>query len=89
MMQGAGLSAFLWGAIAMGCFVSGLFFFRFWRLSRDRLFVLFGTAFWMLAVHWSALAVASVPDEARYSLYLIRLAAFVLILAGVIDKNRR
>ena len=29
------------GALTMGYLVAGLFFYRFWRESRDRLFLLF------------------------------------------------
>ena len=35
------LGPFLLGAIAMGCAVASLFFFRFWRNTRDRFFLLF------------------------------------------------
>ena len=34
------------------------------------------------------LALGGVPDEQRSWVYLIRLAAFVLILAGIARKNR-
>ena len=39
---------FLWGASALGCWVIGLFFLRFWRNTRDRLFAFFAAAFWVL-----------------------------------------
>ena len=44
----AGTNHLYWGALAMACWVAGLFFLRFWRLSRDRLFVFFVLAFWLL-----------------------------------------
>lgn len=78
---------FLLGLIVMGCLVAGLFFLRFWRKTRDRLFVIFALAFWLLALNWALLAFTS-QDEARPGLYAIRLLAFVLILLGIIDKNR-
>ena len=46
-------------------------------------------AFWMLALQWAGLAILDVGDESRHYLFVLRLAAFVLILVGVVDKNRR
>ncbi len=34
------------------------------------------------------LAALSITDEARPYSYVIRLAAFLIIIAGIIDKNR-
>ena len=79
---------FLWGALAMGGSIAGLFFLRFWRNTRERLFLAFCAAFWMMALQWTALAVLDVADERRHLLYLLRLAAFVIILVAVLDKNR-
>jgi hypothetical protein len=72
------------GAIAMGYAVAGLFFLRFWRKSRDRLFALFALAFFVLSANRVGSAVAA---EADY-VYWVRFAAFALILAAVVDKNR-
>jgi hypothetical protein len=79
----------LWGALAMGSWVAGLFFLRFWRVSRDRLFLFFCAAFWVLAANWFGLATIHPSQETRHYVYLLRLVAFVLILVGIIDKNRR
>ena len=79
----------LWGALATACWLAGLFFFKFWRASRDRFFVFFFLAFWMLALNWIVLIAAQPVLEARQDAYVVRLVAFVLIIAGVIDKNRR
>jgi hypothetical protein len=79
---------FLWGASAMGCWVAGLFFLRFWRGTRDRLFALFAASFWVLGASWLVLAVAQPSDETRHYAYLIRLVAFLLIAVAIVDKNR-
>lgn len=84
----AGPIFFLWGASAMAAAVAGLFFMKFWRQTGDRFFLVFGLAFWALCLNWAGLAATSAGDESRTYLYLIRLAAFVLILVGVADKNR-
>ena len=79
----------LLGALALAGWVVGLFFLRFWRLSRDRLFIFFCAAFWLLAINWLSLAVIHWVLETRHQAFIVRLLAFVLIIIGVIDKNRR
>jgi hypothetical protein len=83
------LTVFLQGVSAMGAYISGLFFFRFWRESHDSLFAFFGAAFVLLALSWSLIAVFSPTEETRPYVYGLRLIAFVLIIAGLINKNRR
>jgi hypothetical protein len=80
---------FLSGAVAMGFLVCGLFFVRFWRRTGDRLFVAFALAFGLLGAGQTILALANIPTEERGYLYLIRLAAFGLILIAIIQKNRK
>lgn len=65
----------------------GLFFFRFWRKSGDRLFACFAVGFWILAGNWAALAFVS-RDEPQTALYTVRFAAYCFILLGIIEKNR-
>jgi hypothetical protein len=77
------------GLIAMGFLVAGLFFFRFWRTTRDGLFAAFAAAFVLLAVNQTLLAFSRVALEERSPLYLLRLVAFAIIIAAVIAKNRR
>jgi hypothetical protein len=76
------------GAILMGYTVAGLFFLRFWRETRDRLFLIFAVAFWMLGAQRLALALTREMLESQTGLYLVRLVAFLLILAAILDKNR-
>jgi hypothetical protein len=79
---------FMWGALTAGCFTAGLLFLRFWKLSRDRLFLIFAIAFWILAVHWLGFAILRPNDDATHHLYWARFAAFALIIVGIVDKNR-
>jgi hypothetical protein len=76
------------GAIVTGYLVSGLFFLRYWRQSRDRLFAIFAVAFWLLAAQRLALALTTQYFEDVTWLYGVRLLAFLLILLAIIDKNR-
>ena len=80
---------FLSGAIVMGFLVAGLFFLRFWARTRDSLFFAFALAFWLLGLMQCLLVFADIPDEERSWLYLLRLAAFALILVSIGFKNRR
>lgn len=80
---------FMSGVIAMGFLVSGLFFLRFWRRTRDLLFVAFALAFWLLAANQTLLVLLDIPYEERSWIYLLRLAAFTLIIVAVVRKNRR
>jgi hypothetical protein len=86
--MGDALSQLISGALMMGYFVAGLYFLRFWRDTRDRLFGIFAAAFWLLAAQRGALALTVDPTGEQVVLYSVRLLAFVLILAAIIDKNR-
>jgi len=77
------------GALVASCWIAGLFFFRFYRSTSDRLFLFFASSFWVFSLNWLTLALLPVPQEARHLVFLLRLIAFALILAGIWDKNRR
>jgi hypothetical protein len=83
------MRTFLWGALTMGCAVIALHFLRYWRASRDRLFVFFGVAFAVLALNWVSLAIIDPKIEGRHYVYFFRLASFLLIIIGIVDRNRR
>ena len=80
---------FLSGVIVMGFLVAGLFFLRFWKRSHEGLFVAFALAFWLLGLTQALLTFTDIPVEERSWLYLLRLAAFSLILASIWIKNRK
>ena len=79
---------FLSGAITMGFVVAGLFFLRFWKRTGDSLFIAFALAFWLLGLGQALLSFTDIPVEERSWLYLLRLAAFLLILVSIWRKNR-
>jgi hypothetical protein len=83
------LHDFLAGAVALGFLVCGLFFLHFWRRSRDELFLSFAVAFALLGLSQTVLTVANIATEERGPVYLLRLAAFLLILFAIYRKNRR
>ena len=83
------LPDFLSGAIVAGFVVAGLFFLRFWKRTHEGLFVAFALAFWLLGLTQALLAFTDIPVEERSWLYLLRLVAFLLILASIWVKNRK
>jgi hypothetical protein len=76
------------GAILLGCWAIGLFFFRYWRQSRKRLFRYFGAAFWLLMVERALLLTVSTSHEFHPYIYSVRLVAFLLIIFAIVDENR-
>lgn len=83
------MNLFMLGALTALSATAALFFLRFRKESGDRLFGFFAAAFAVLAVDWLAHALLAPRHESQHYLYLIRLVAFLLIIAGIIDKNRR
>jgi hypothetical protein len=82
------MSPVLLGAVAMASFVATLFFLRFWRQTRDPLFLLFSLAFAVDAATRFALGVAHVSAEAEPLFYIGRLVTFGLIIVAIVRKNR-
>ncbi len=79
---------FLSGAVAMGYALASLFFLRFWRRTHDRLFLAFAIAFLLLVLNSTLVSISNLPIENRAVLYLLRLAAFTIIIGAVIQKSR-
>jgi hypothetical protein len=78
----------LTGAIAFGWLIAGLFFFRFWRHTRDRFFLYFAASFWIEALNRIALGLVVDNNETNPLSYVIRLVAYGLILIAIWQKNR-
>jgi len=82
------MNQMLIGAIAAASLAAGLFFFRFWRTTRDRFFLLFALSFWIEGANRVLLYESAGLDDDAPVYYVIRLLAYGLILAAIIDKNR-
>ena len=80
---------FLSGAVALGFAACALFFLRFWKRTREELFLAFAVSFLLLGAGQTILALANIPTEERGSIYLLRLLAFLLILIAIYRKNRQ
>jgi hypothetical protein len=79
---------FILGALTMTSCTIGVFFLRFWRQSGDRLLLVFATAFFVLGVDWGLRGAWEPTVETRHYFFLVRLLAFVLLVGGIVDKNR-
>jgi hypothetical protein len=89
MNEYTGMSLMMIGAIAALSFVIGSFFMRFWRVTGDRFFLLFGLSFWLEGINRVLLGALPAWREDTPSYYLVRLLAYALILYAIIDKNRK
>lgn len=81
------LANFVSGAISMAFAVCAAFFLRFWRRTKDGLFLAFAVAFVLLALNQALTTLLGLPLEERSWLYLLRLAAFLVIIVAVLRKN--
>lgn len=80
------MTDWLHGFAALAFLGASVFFLRFYRESRDRFFVWFAAAFGLLAAN--GVLAASLPSEKRVAVYVVRLIAFALIAAAIVNKNR-
>ena len=79
--------SFLLGVIAMAALTSGLFFLKFWRRTRDPLFLAFAVSFFIDAGNRTVVLNLPNPSEASPWTYIVRLLSFAIILAAVVQKN--
>jgi hypothetical protein len=83
------LAAFALGFVATASLVASVFFLRFYRESRDPLFLYFAGAFGIEALNRTLLAFMTNPSEGSPTLYLLRACAYSLIIVGIYAKNRQ
>lgn len=81
------MNQLLAGGIAMGSLVIALFFLRFWRNTGDRFFLYFALSFLIEAAHRVYSSGEAFISEDSPHHYLVRLAAYLLILWAIIEKN--
>lgn len=83
------IEGFLLGMIVTGSATAAAFFYRFWRQTRDKLFLAFAVAFLIEAGNRIAFLWLDNPQEGTPVIYLVRLISYLVILAGIVLKNRR
>jgi hypothetical protein len=79
---------FLLGVIVISSLVAGAFFLKFWRKTRDLLFLGFAAAFMIEGVNRMAFLFLAEPNEGTPIIYTVRLFSYLLILAAIVHKNR-
>lgn len=83
------LTAVISGGLAAAFVIAALFFLRFWRSTRDQIFLAFAGAFLLLGIAQPLPVLLALPDEQQASIYLVRLVAFLLIIGAILAKNMR
>jgi hypothetical protein len=87
MTASATAVAYVGGFLTAGYLVVALFFLRFWRQSGETLFAAFSAAFVLLAATQALPTLLESSTEIAQHMYLLRLAAFSLIIAAILIKN--
>ena len=83
------LDLFLLGFIVATSLVAMAFFLRFWKSTRDPLFLSFAAFFAVQGVTHTAVLELNHPNEGAPWLFVLRLLSILGILAAVVWKNRR
>jgi uncharacterized membrane protein HdeD (DUF308 family) len=83
------LDAFLLGFIAAISLVAALFFLRFWRETRDPLFLAFSLFFGLQAIMHGIVLDFARPNQGTPWLFVPRLLSIVVIVAAILGKNTR
>jgi hypothetical protein len=78
---------FFSGFLGAAFLVCALFFLRFWRRTRDSLFLAFAFAFSLLALQQFFSVFLGLPEEERGWIYVLRMIAFLAIIGAIIRKN--
>jgi hypothetical protein len=82
------LNGFLLGVIVTCSLTAAAFFYRFWRRTRDLLFLAFAASFLIEGVNRLGFLFLEAPNEGAPHLYVVRLISYLLILLAILHKNR-
>ena len=81
------LDIFLLGFVVAASLAEALFFLRFWKNTRDLLFLAFTVFFLAQAIAHSLVMGYEHPNEGSVGLFLLRLLSVLVILAAILWKN--
>jgi len=82
------INGFLLGVIVTASLIASSFFLKFWKQTRDPLFLYFAAAFAVESLNRLGFLVIDHPHEGNTIIYAIRLFSYLLILAAIVQKNR-
>jgi uncharacterized membrane protein HdeD (DUF308 family) len=78
---------FLLGCITASSLIIGLFFLRFWKATRDVLFLAFAVFFVIQGGSYAFVVSLSHPNEGSVWLFLVRLLSILVVLGAILWKN--
>ncbi len=81
------LDVFLLGFVTACSGVATLFFVRFWRTSRDPLFLAFAVFFFLQGLRETSVLNVPHPNEGSLWFFMIRAVSVAVVLAAVVWKN--
>jgi hypothetical protein len=87
VIESGPVALFIAGFLCAGFAVASLFFSRFWIRTRDPLFAAFAVAFLLMAANQLVAGFAQTSRGEDPRAYLLRLAAFVIIILAVLSKS--
>lgn len=83
------IDGFLVGIILAMSLVASAHFFKFWNATRDQLFLAFAIAMAIEGVTRLFTLLNADSYEGAPVVYVVRLVAYLIILAAIFRKNRR
>lgn len=83
------IEGFLLGVIATASVISGIFFLKCWKDTRDSFFLAFAISFIIEGLNRAAILALDRPNEGSPYIYVVRLFSFLLILLAILKKNYR
>ncbi|HEY5057119.1 MAG TPA: DUF5985 family protein [Acidobacteriaceae bacterium] len=81
------LDIFLLGFIGSCSLCAAIFFLRFWRDTRDRLFLAFAAFFAIQGMLDIFALELGHPNEGTVTLFVLRLLSVLLVLGAILRKN--
>ena len=81
------MESFLYGVLAAANLVVAAFFLRFYGRTKQGLLLMFALAFVLFALNQAIVGLTDDPLGEEANAYLLRLAGFILIIAGIISTN--
>jgi hypothetical protein len=78
---------FVGGGLSVASIIAAVFFLKFWRRTRDSLFLAFAAAFVLMAINQAGPVLLGIPSEEASGMYLFRAAAFLVIIFAILRKN--
>ncbi|MBC7982264.1 MAG: hypothetical protein H7Y02_00260 [Candidatus Obscuribacterales bacterium] len=82
------IDGFLLGVIVTVSLTASAFFLKFWRQTRDQLFLAFAASFCIEGINRVGFLFLERPNEGDPLLYIVRLCAYSIIVVAIINKNR-